>query len=290
MTKEGSAISGDLERRYRRVLRLLPAYYREQWEEDMVAAFLESSLTGDFGEDILIAEFGWPSWLEVASILGLAARLYLGGGADAPRRYFAWGQAIRGAVLTVTLVQAARGLNQALLIAWSRRLFGWLPAPPSSLVVRQTGGALPPDVQYLIACAWIVAFVMLVFRHYRIAQVMAALAIVPDLVWLLRGEFFGFLPAVSVGPWAFWILLNLAPVLAMTAFHRDAPPARAGLGCWGCPLPTSWYMCRCWWLWRLATKLGCRTFPGCTASWSPLRAWRTLRGHGPAPPTRACGR
>jgi hypothetical protein len=28
-----------------------------------------------------------------------------------------------------------------------------------------------------------------------------------------------------VGPWAFWVLLNLAPVLAMTAFHRDAPPA-----------------------------------------------------------------
>jgi hypothetical protein len=26
------------------------------------------------------------------------------------------------------------------------------------------------------------------------------------------------------GPWAFWVLIDLAPVLAMTAFHRDAPP------------------------------------------------------------------
>jgi hypothetical protein len=30
-------MSGDLERRYRRVLRLLPGYYRAQWEQDMVA-------------------------------------------------------------------------------------------------------------------------------------------------------------------------------------------------------------------------------------------------------------
>ena len=40
-------MSGDLERRYRRVLRLLPGWYREQWEQDMVAAFLDSWLTGD---------------------------------------------------------------------------------------------------------------------------------------------------------------------------------------------------------------------------------------------------
>ena len=32
----------DLEQRYRRVLRLLPGYYRDMWEEDMVAAFLVS--------------------------------------------------------------------------------------------------------------------------------------------------------------------------------------------------------------------------------------------------------
>jgi hypothetical protein len=38
-------VSGNLERRYRRVLRLLPGWYRQQWEEDMVAAFLDSWLT-----------------------------------------------------------------------------------------------------------------------------------------------------------------------------------------------------------------------------------------------------
>ena len=80
-----------LEQRYRRVLRLLPGYYRERWEEDMVAAFLDSWLTGDPDEDEAILEFCKPTWAEVASVVCLAARLHLGG-AGAPRRYFAWGQ------------------------------------------------------------------------------------------------------------------------------------------------------------------------------------------------------
>jgi hypothetical protein len=88
----------DLEDRYRQVLRLLPGYYRGQWEEDMVAALLDSRMTGDKDDDEYTFEFGRPAWPEVASVAALAARLYLGG-AGTPRRYFAWGQAVRGAVL-----------------------------------------------------------------------------------------------------------------------------------------------------------------------------------------------
>ncbi len=88
----------DLEQRYRRVLRLLPGYYRQQWEEDMVAAFLDSWLTGDPDEDESIIEYcgpagrrspAWSAWPPGCT---WAAR-------RAPRRYFAWGQAIaaRGA-------------------------------------------------------------------------------------------------------------------------------------------------------------------------------------------------
>ncbi len=80
-------MSSDLERRYRRVLRLLPGWYRQQWEQDMVAAFLDSWLTGDPEEDEAIIEFCKPSWAEVASVAGLAVRLYLGGpGTRAPAR------------------------------------------------------------------------------------------------------------------------------------------------------------------------------------------------------------
>ena len=213
----------DLEQRYRRVLRLLPGYYRDKWEEDMVAAFLDTWLTGDPDEDSVTMEFDRPGWREVASVAGLAARLYLGG-AVAPRRYFAWGQAVRCAVLAMALVHAMVGLNALVFLAWSRRLFG-LPAPPASLATASPGGVLPPTVWYVADYAWIVIFVALVLGHYRTARVIAVLAIVPDLVWLLQGQLTGAFPAAPFGPWAFWVLINLAPVLAMAAFHRDAPPA-----------------------------------------------------------------
>ena len=46
----------------------------------------------------------------------------------------------------------------------------------------------------------------------------------PGLVALVQAQLTGIMPA-PFGPWALWVLLNLVPVLAMTAFHRDAPPA-----------------------------------------------------------------
>jgi hypothetical protein len=216
-------VSGNLERRYRRVLRLLPGWYRQQWEEDMVAAFLDSWLTGDPQADAYITKAAGPSWAEVASVAGLAARLYLTG-AGAPRRYFAWEQATRRVVLLVMLVNATRGLDGLVVTAWSRQLLGWLPAPPASMV-SGSPGPWAPALWYLVDYALIVVFVLLVLRYYRTAQVLAALAIVPDLARLLYGEFIGAFQGPSLGPWAFWVLLFLFPVLAMTAFHRDASPA-----------------------------------------------------------------
>jgi hypothetical protein len=215
-------MSGDLERRYRRVLRLLPGYYRQRWEEDMVAAFLDTWLTGDPEADEAILEFCKPSWAETASVASLAARLYLGGAA-APRRYFAWGQAIRRAVLTVLLVHAVLGVDVLVFLGWSRRLVGWLPAPTTSLVTAAPGGVWA-RVYCLVCVTWIVTFVTLALGHCRTARVLAALAIVPGLIALLQAQFTGIMPAPS-GSWVFWVLLDLAPVLAMTAFHRDAPPA-----------------------------------------------------------------
>jgi hypothetical protein len=213
-----------LEQRYRRVLRLLPGYYRDRWEQDMVAAFLDSWLTGDPDEDEAVLEFCKPTWAEAASVAGLAARLYLGG-AGAPRRYFAWGQAVRRAVLAVTLVHALLAVNVLVFLVWGRRLVGWLPAPPASLVVAP--GGVWDMVYYLVCLAWIVIFLTLALGHYRTARVLAAPAIVPGLVALLQARLTGVMPA-PFGPWIFWVLVDLAPVLAMTAFHRDAPPTAPG--------------------------------------------------------------
>jgi hypothetical protein len=56
-------MSGNLERRYRRVLRLLPGWYRQQWEQDMVAAFLDSWLTGDPAADVALACLAHTPWI-----------------------------------------------------------------------------------------------------------------------------------------------------------------------------------------------------------------------------------
>jgi hypothetical protein len=207
----------DLEHRYRRALRLLPGYYRERWEEDMVAAFLDSWLTGDPDEDSVTMEYDRPSRQEVASVAGLAARLYLGG-AGAPRRYFAWGQAVRGAVLAVLLAHAAWALGERVLLAQNRRLIGWLPPPPAA-------GGIWPAVSYSVGFAWVVIFVALVLGHYRAARVIAVLVAAAALAVLLQAQLAGTLRSSPFASWAYWVLIDLAPVLAMAAFHRDAPPA-----------------------------------------------------------------
>ena len=209
-----------LEQRYRRVLRLLPGYYRDRWEEDMAAAFLDSWLTGDPEEDEAILEFCKPTWAEAASVAGLAVRLHLGG-AGAPRRYFAWGQAVRLAVLAVAVLHAAGALDVFVRLVWTHRLFGWLPVPPANIPTAPSGGIWATTL-YAVQYAWIVIFLMLILGHYRTARVIAVLAVVPDLVALVQGQFAGSLQ-MPYGHWAFWVLLDLAPVLAMAAFYRDAP-------------------------------------------------------------------
>jgi hypothetical protein len=82
-------------------------------------------------------------------------------------------------------------------------------------------------VYCLAGVTWIATFVSLALGHYRTARVLAALAIVPGLVALLHAQLTGIMPA-PFGPWDFWVLIDLAPVLAMTAFHRDAPPDAPG--------------------------------------------------------------
>jgi hypothetical protein len=213
-------MSSDLERRYRRVLRLLPGWYRERWEQDMVAAFLDSWLTGDPEADAYIARAARPGFAEAASVASLAVRLHLGG-PGTPRRH-AWGQAIRRAVLAVILMHAVLAADILVFLAQGRRLVGWLPPPPAGLVITAPGGGWD-TAYYLVNIAWIAIFVTLALGQYRTARVLAALAIVPGLAALLQARFTGIMPA-PFAPWSFWVLIDLAPVLAMTAFHRNARP------------------------------------------------------------------
>ena len=218
----------DLEQRYRRVLRLLPGYYRDKWEEDMVAAFLDGWLTGDPDEDSVTMEYDRPTRPEMISVVGLAARLYLGG-VGTPRRYFAWGQAVRNAVLGVMLAHAVWGLGQVALFARSRHLIGWLPPPP---------GGFWPTLSYAIGYAWIVVFVSLVLVDYRTARVLAVLVVGADAAAVLHAQLAGTM-AAPFASWSSLVVLDLVPVLALTAFHRDAPPVARRP--WLLALP-AWYL------------------------------------------------
>ncbi len=62
-------MSSNLERRYRALLRVLPAWYRAEREEEMVGIFL-AGRDGD-----LDPEYGWPGWGETFATLGLAVRV-----------------------------------------------------------------------------------------------------------------------------------------------------------------------------------------------------------------------
>lgn len=62
-----------LEDRYRRVLRMLPASYRAEREEEMVSAFLDGS--AGVGDE----HNARPRLSEVATVAALAVRVRLGG-------------------------------------------------------------------------------------------------------------------------------------------------------------------------------------------------------------------
>ncbi len=86
-------MTSPLERRYRRVLRLLPAGYRQAWEEDMVSAYMER------------AGMGPRSLGERLSVVALAIRLRLAGRHSSPRGA-GWRHAMYGFAMLALLHQA----------------------------------------------------------------------------------------------------------------------------------------------------------------------------------------
>ncbi|MEV6294546.1 hypothetical protein AB0M41_29835 [Streptomyces sp. NPDC051896] len=101
-----------LEARYRTVLRLLPAYYRREREEEMVETYLE-----DLDRDT--QDQSRPTLGEVASIAALAVRSRLGA-AGAPRRYVLLGSGARLFALAAVLFLAASAVVEPVLrLTWS---------------------------------------------------------------------------------------------------------------------------------------------------------------------------
>jgi hypothetical protein len=212
-----------LEQRYRLVLRtLLPASYRKVWEEDMVATFLESMDSDDAEAADYLADYGRPSWSEVASVAALALRLRLCA-ANAPLRSGPWGEAVRLVALMGLLVHAAAATIEAGSTLWLGGRVDWLAAPPGDW-----GPFLPhsawPTISTIAGLLWLPAYVGLLLGHRRAAQLLAFLALLPAAVAAISVTMdLAALAPLVLPAWANLLLSGLL-VLALATFHHDAPP------------------------------------------------------------------
>jgi hypothetical protein len=211
----------ELEDSYRRVLRLLPASYRAERGEEMVAAFGESAGPDGAGDDA--EEPRRPSWPEIASVAALGVRLRLGGVGAAPRS-FAWGETVRLVAVLGLFFHAAVTF---LYLGGALRL----TAVPDGVPVEYARPYATPEpwwtaVATLSGAAWVVAAAALAAARVRLAKVLAVVALTAEL---------GQVVSTLTDPW-WWdslraraplALLTIVPVIALLAgFHRDAPPVR----------------------------------------------------------------
>ncbi len=211
-----------LEDRYRQVLRMLPASYRHAWEDEMVVTFLESVHTDDVEEAEYGAEFGRPGVAEVASVAALSLRLRLGGPEAAPRS-FAWGEAVRRVALVALLTQAV--LATMLEGYWIAGTIPWPPVPD-----RLAALATPPPTDALGAVlghaglVWVGAYLALVLGRRRAATVLVGLGASLPLAGVTVDLFTGRSPIMLMS--LFNLSASVLLLLALAAFHADAPPVR----------------------------------------------------------------
>jgi hypothetical protein len=223
-----------LEDGYRRVLRLLPAAYRADREEEMVAAFLDSAGRSDDAHS-QEEDLRRPSWPEIGSVVALAVRVRLGGAGAGPRSV-AWGQTVRLVALLGLAFQAAMSW---VYFGGLMRIYGLIGAP--LVDIEQVAGPAGSGerlwhlAQNLAGGLWVAAFVTLVGGRTPAAKALAVLALACEV-----GD-----AAVSViGPDWWQLLQARAPLIVLSAvsvlalcagFHRDAPPVRRTR--WLGPLP-----------------------------------------------------
>ena len=204
-----------LEQRYRAALRLLPTAYRRQWEDDMVAAFLASMHDDDPERAEYLADFGRPSWSEVASVAGLAARLHLGLiGAPSPRTE-ARSDMVRIVVLLWLLWGAVSAIVAAGLELWLQSGLRFLPAPPAEWSSAVAPAGLWSVGLRLSGLAWLVAFVAVLFGRPALTRTAAVVGVANSafgVAGALVAELARNLPAVSVT-----MLATFAVDLALSA-------------------------------------------------------------------------
>lgn len=217
-------MTGELERRYRTLLRLLPAPYRRAWEDEMVTEFLESMRPDDPEDAEYLADYGRPPLPEVASVLALAVRLRLGV-TGAPTRYLAWGDAIALVALLGLLAHAVFGLTGVGFRLWAAGELPLLPGPRGQWVLPMPESVWQTAWQ-LSGLLELPPLLALLYGFRRQALALAGLAmavnVASTLVLVVGESRQGWGPvSVSVGA---SLLFDLFLLAALAAFHAGARP------------------------------------------------------------------
>ncbi|MET8147138.1 hypothetical protein ACIBSW_12140 [Actinoplanes sp. NPDC049668] len=209
-------MSSLLEDRYRLVLRMLPSDYRQAWEEDMVASFMQAAYAAA-PDDAEGVEISRPSLAETASIAVLAVRVRLGGTGAAPRS-FVWGEAVRRIALIGLLAHAIGALVGVVYLIWAfEQLGGVIPLTDG----RPMFATLWEALWRLAGLLWIPAYLSAVHGHHRAARILAVIAFLPMMVnsvMSMTGGPSGFSLTTVYG-----LLFGALPILAMAAFGPDSP-------------------------------------------------------------------
>lgn len=214
-----------LERRYRRLLGLLPRTYRHAWEDDMVATFLDRMTTGEPDLDEYLLEFGRPDAAETLSVISLAIRVRLAGPDEQPRAAM-WGQAARTFALTCLLCLAVLlplGLAQ---LAWASAGL-WLPSAVD-LSTAPDRAVWQEAMQWLTLIGWPAAFVAVLYARRLIALALSAAACLPTLGAALVSSVH---LALGQQPWqglaTHWsmVLTQLLVIVSLVSFHEAASVA-----------------------------------------------------------------
>ncbi|MFD9697777.1 hypothetical protein [Lentzea sp. NPDC059081] len=196
----------NLERRYRALLRVLPRWYREDREEEMVGLFLADRT------DELDLEHSWPGWGETGAMLALAVRTRFAA-SHAPANAVRLGEVARW----LAVLGLALGLRDVVHVVYSE-------------IVLRTGDGVVPAPQWdavLVNFSPLVVVALLLRGQRTWAKVVAGVALLP---WLVRA-------LTDPGPAGLTSMLWQLPVLVgfvalCLGFHREAPTPSVRQALW----------------------------------------------------------
>ena len=195
------------ERRYRRVLRLLPAGYRRQWQEEMVTAYLDSA-----------AESPRRSAGEWSSVVWLALRLRLNGSPAMPSAR-PWYQFVFGIAIVTTLYQSLHATVALASQAWE-------------FVRFEVDASWQNQIAYwwdALSLVWVATFVCLVLGRAVAARVLVLVALAYEFGLLALIVWYTIHPSWWVWPGMLlehstinqaWLCLTAAAVFLVPATVR----------------------------------------------------------------------